>query len=230
MEALLQHFQDWFEANADPEQALPMKAYMRNKFAFYGIKSPARKVFFKQSFKQKELPIGESLKAFCKACYDRPQREWHYLSCVILQHQRRKLDTSFIDFTAEQIQQNSWWDTVDILAPHIAGYLFEKYPSFREAVSQRWIASNNIWLQRSAILFQLNYREKTDADLLFKYILQRKDSKEFFVQKAAGWALREYSKLNGRAVKEFVGENELPALTTREGLKWMKRQEKRAGR
>ena len=45
--------------------------------------------------------------------------------------------------------------------------------------------------------------------------------KEFFIQKAQGWALREFAKTNPEAVRNFVSENEkvLSPLTKREALK-----------
>lgn len=68
-------------------------------------------------------------------------------------------------------------------------------------------------------MFQLKYKERTDEKLLFDYILRSADSDEFFIQKAIGWALREYSKTNPQAVRQFIGEHELKPLSRREGLK-----------
>lgn len=82
---------------------------------------------------------------------------------------------------------------------------------------------DELWLQRSAILFQLKYKEKTNETLLYRYIRQNTDSKEFFIQKAVGWALREYSKTNPESVKHFIEENRLPKLSIREGSKYQSR-------
>jgi 3-methyladenine DNA glycosylase AlkD len=123
----------------------------------------------------------------------------------------------------ELIGVRSWWDTVDFLAPKLAGPLLLRYPELIGTYPGRWIESDNIWYQRSAILFQLDYKQQTDAQRLFDYIRRRADSREFFVQKAAGWALRQYSKTAPDAVREFIAGNELPPLTVREGLKWVER-------
>jgi 3-methyladenine DNA glycosylase AlkD len=104
------------------------------------------------------------------------------------------------------------------------GIHFRRFPELQYKYSRKWIRSDNIWLQRVAILHQLMYRKDTDEKLLHEMILYRKQSTEFFVQKGAGWVLREYSKANPAAVKAFVKQNpDLPALTKREALKWLKK-------
>ncbi len=76
-----------------------------------------------------------------------------------------------------------------------------------------------MWLNRSAILFQLGYKKDTDASVLFDECFKHRHSKEFFIQKAIGWALREYGKVNPDSVRKFVGSAELKPLSTREALK-----------
>jgi 3-methyladenine DNA glycosylase AlkD len=86
----------------------------------------------------------------------------------------------------------------------------------------QWIHRDNFWLQRVSIIFQLTYRGSTDEGMLFQHILAVKDSKEFFLQKAAGWALRQYSKYKPQSVKKFLKANpDLPALTQREANKYL---------
>jgi 3-methyladenine DNA glycosylase AlkD len=116
----------------------------------------------------------------------------------------------------------SWWDTVDWLAPHLAGKIFLRHPALMEEVTGRWIADDNLWRQRSALIFQLHYKAATREDLLFDYVRQRAGSEEFFVQKGAGWALRQYSKIAPERVQAFLREQSLPALTRREGAKWLR--------
>ena len=82
-------------------------------------------------------------------------------------------------------------------------------------------ASGELWLQRVCLIFQLMYKEKTDAGLLFGYIRQVAGSKEFFLQKGAGWALRQYSKTNPDAVRRFLAETTVAPLTRREGGKYL---------
>lgn len=210
---------DLYQQNAHPANAPFMKAYMKNQFEFFGIKKPERVLLSQQVIQNQGIPNVEDLKMISQLCFQEPQREMQYFVYDLLKKVIKKLDDSFLQTIESLILQKSWWDTVDFLAPKLAGKILQHYPEKIKEFPNRWIESENIWLQRSAILFQLDYKEKTDAPLLFQYILRRADSKAFFVQKAAGWALREYSKRNADTVTQFVQNQTLPKLTVREALK-----------
>lgn len=217
-----------FEANKNPKNAAPMKRYMRDQFEFYGIKSPLRRELLRQFMIKNGTPSGEELKKTVQLLWENNYREMQYAAMDILEKAARQPDETFLPFLENLILQKSWWDTVDWIAPGGFGRVFQKHPQHIKPVTSRWIKSENIWLQRSAILFQLKYKEKTDAKLLFEYILFRAGSKEFFVQKGSGWALRQYSKYNPKAVVDFIKNNEalLSNLTKKEGLKWLERNNK----
>ena len=117
------------------------------------------------------------------------------------------------------IKTKSWWDSVDSIS-HIVGYICLKHNDVREKYVNEWIHSENIWLKRVSILFQLKYKEKTDTEFLAKAILNNSETNEFFVDKAIGWALREYSKTNKKWVKEFINNSRLSKLSIREGSKY----------
>ena len=102
------------------------------------------------------------------------------------------------------ILNKSWWDTVDYIASNLVGVHFQKYPDLMYPVTEKWMNSGNIWLQRTSLLFQLKYKKKTDVMLMTNYIQQLQGSKEFFINKAIGWILREYSKTDGDWVRDYV--------------------------
>lgn len=103
------------------------------------------------------------------------------------------------------------------------GPLVRANPLLRKTMDD-WISSENFWLARTAILHQLHYKKETDADRLFSYCLRRAADTEFFIRKAIGWALREYSKTDAQAVRQFVRNHpELSGLSTREAMKWIER-------
>ena len=212
-----------YRQHANPENAVQMKRYMKNQFEFFGLKKPERVELSKQVIQNQAIPEGETLKEVCRLCFQEDQREMQYFVYDLLGKRTKLLDDSFLDTFEVLILQKSWWDTVDFLAPKLAGKILLKYPNKISQYPGRWIQSENFWLQRSAILFQLDYKEKTNPQLLFSFIQKRADSKEFFLQKAAGWALREYSKTNPDAVREFIENNTLPKLTVREGSKRLDR-------
>lgn len=97
-------------------------------------------------------------------------------------------------------------------------YLVE-FPDAIDTTIDKFSNSDNMWLNRSAILFQLDYKKKTNFELLKTICIQHQSSKEFFIQKAIGWALREYAKTNSEAVKQFVLVNNLKPLSRKEALK-----------
>lgn len=216
--AYFSHFQDLFLDNGNPEIAEKQMQYMRNQFEFYGIKSPLWKTLTKNERQQNGLPSVDEVIPFCRWCMDDEHRELHYLAVDLLERTLKKQPSECIDFLEEMITTNSWWDTVDWIANKLVGKHFIKYPELILPYTQKWIHSDNFWLQRTAIIFQLKYKGNTNKELLAKYILIRQDSQEFFIQKAMGWALREYAKTNPEWVAQFIMDHpQLPALTKREG-------------
>lgn len=211
-----------FEENGNPEIATAQAKYMRDKFTFYGLKSPERRLIAKTVFQDIGWPTTEQLPELLELAWEDEHRDWQLLGLDILVKHMKKVDQDFIHIYEKLIVTKSWWDTVDMLAGKLVAHHFQRFPDMVPDFPNKWMDSGNTWLQRSAIIFQLKYRDKTNIDLLLGYILRMKDSKEFFIQKAAGWALREYSKRNWEVVLDFIENNELAPLTKREGLKWMK--------
>ncbi len=144
----------------------------------------------------------------------------HYFALETVQKALKTQPADFIHFLEELICTRSWWDTVDWVNK-LVGQHFQRHPDLIVPVTERWMASGNIWLQRVCMIFQLAYKTKTDQALLFKYVLQVAGSKEFFLQKGAGWALRQYARTNPEAVQNFVENNRLAPLTRREALRLM---------
>lgn len=212
----------YLEQNGDPIIAAAQKQYMRNQFEFYGLKSPDRRLIQKAILVEYGMPTIEQLPNLLELMWQNPHRDMQLYGIDLIERSIKKVEKDFIIVLEKLIITKSWWDTVDMLAGKLVARHFKRFPELLPAYPNKWIASDNMWLQRSAIIFQLKYRKTTDTDLLFNYILKFKDSKEFFIQKAAGWALREYSKIDWELVLDFINQHNLAPLTKREGLKWMK--------
>jgi 3-methyladenine DNA glycosylase AlkD len=207
--------------NADKENAKFMKKYMKDLFPFFGIKSPLRKEIFKQFIKNEGIPSIVELSDVVYALYNRPVRELHYFAMELVDKYSRKLDDSGIKLFEHIIVTMSWWDTVDYIAAHSLSQYFKIHPGMKRPVTKQWMDSGNIWLQRSCILFQLKYKKDTDLELLYSFIHELRQSNEFFIQKAIGWILREYSKINPDEVYKFVRSTQLKPLSSREALRLM---------
>ncbi len=219
--ALLTTLQQKFITHAHAENSVGMAKYMKNQFAFYGIKTPLRRQLQKQVFSQVGFPNFAKITPIVKQAYSQPQREFHYFACDLVNAYFNQMPASFIVTAESMIVTYSWWDTVDILASKLVGHLVNAHPELVE-VMDNWIQRDNFWLRRTAILHQLKYRGQTDVKRLFHYCQYCTDSKEFFIQKAIGWALREYSKVNAFEVEQFVHNSTLAPLSQREALKWIK--------
>lgn len=215
------HLVQQLEVRQDEVAGQKMADYMKGHFPFYGVKAPERSIIIKQLNKELGKVAIEDLKEFFDKCWDHPQRELQMAAMEITQQQFKKLDASFIPFLEKFIIKKSWWDTVDWIAPRI-GLLLLRHEKDYAAKARQWIEADNIWLQRSAILLQLKFKEHCNEDLLFELVERRSDSTEFFIRKGAGWALREYSKRQPQAVKHFVESHQLAPLTRREAMKYVK--------
>ncbi len=221
-EPYLEKIKSTFLSNGDPNTAQGQIRYLKNQFDFYGLKAAHWMALSKEIMQENGIPIGEEQKQLTRLCFENEHRELHYFALEMVQKTLKHQPSEFIVFLEELITTKSWWDTVDWLAK-LVGIHFKKHPDLILPVTERWMASGNFWLQRVCLIFQLAYREKTDFPLMKRYILQIARSKEFFLQKGAGWALRQYSRTSPMEVINFVDENpQLAALTKREALRLTK--------
>ena len=214
--------QEAFEANANAENAGPMKKYMRGKFDYLGIKTPQRRALIKDFFAAYGPPPMDELEELLQRLWAMTYREYQYTAIGFLDRRKRYLTAEMIPLLEQLITTKSWWDTVDGLAANQVGHVLARFPEMRDEFIGRWRREENFWLRRTTLLFQLRYKDETDEALLFALISENLDDKEFFIQKAIGWSLREYSKSNPEAVQQFVAKTELSGLAHREALKWMK--------
>ncbi|MBS4179557.1 DNA alkylation repair protein [Lederbergia citrea] len=208
-----------FEEHRNPENAVAMERYMKGLFPFIGIRAPDRKRISADWLKSIGLIRSENLRPFITKLWELPEREYQYIALDYLIKKKKHLVEADIDLLEYLIVTKSWWDTVDLIASHLVGSLFLTYPHFIKERGEKWLHSENIWLKRTMLLFQLKYKEQTNEQLLFSYIEQTSHIKEFFIQKAIGWSLREYAKTNPDAVIHFIESHDLSNLATREGLK-----------
>jgi 3-methyladenine DNA glycosylase AlkD len=208
-----------FVSHTNPENAHFMKKYMKNKFEFFGIQTTQRRELTRHFLKKENLPTVDKLESVIKKLWAKPQREYQYFGVELVEKYTKQLNRSNLLLIEYMITKKSWWDTVDSIAIRIVGEIFRNLPELILPETEKWMDSRNIWLQRTALLFQLKYKSSTDTDLLFGYITALGGSDEFFINKAIGWALREYSKTDPDLVVRFVNSHNLAPLSKREALK-----------
>ena len=219
MTDFLQTLELEFETNSDQNIAAGQMAYMRNQFKFYGIKTPKRREIQRPFLEKSYLPPKVELQQIVKTLWQKPQREYQFFAQELVFKYRRIFDKNDIALLEYMVTNKSWWDTVDYIAVKLIGPYFEYYPEQLDTYIEKWLASDSIWLQRCCLLYQLKRKDKIDTQRL-EYIIKRLlGSKEFFINKAIGWVLREYSRTNPSWVMNFVQRNELSPLSHREALR-----------
>lgn len=209
------------EERRNDENAFYMKKYMRNQFPYFGVKTPERRELEKQFFKETGILKQPFNKDFVWALWEMDEREYQNVALDYIEKSLKKLQKEDISFFEKLITTKSWWDTVDVIGPKAIGQVALQNPEVIEETINGWSTHENMWLRRAAILFQLKYKQQTNEVLLYQYIIKNADSKEFFIQKAIGWALREYSKTNPESVRLFIDGNPLAPLSIREGSKYL---------
>lgn len=209
-----------FEKNQNPENAVKMAKYMKNLFPFYGIPTPQRKKLYRDFLKEGKKK-GEVDWGFLDQCYADEHREFQYLVFDYLAVMQKSLTYGDIPKIWKYIKEKQWWDSIDCL-DRIVGEIGLSDSRVDELMLQ-WSLDEDLWVRRLAIDHQLLRKEKTNRELLAQIIVNNLGSKEFFINKAIGWSLRDYSKTDPEWVRDFIDQykDRMDKLSIREGSKYL---------
>ena len=208
------------EENRNELLAESMSKYMQDKFSFLGVRGATRTEIYK-----KYLPEARKTKTidwnFVESCWNIEEREFQYVVVYYLKAMQKFLKREDISRLKYLIVTKSWWDTVDLLAK-VVGSLVIRIEGY-DQIMLEWSKDSNIWLKRVAILYQLSLKEKVDKQSLERILVDNLGDSEFFINKAIGWALRDYSKYNPEWVREFIKKNKdnMANLSIREASKYI---------
>ena len=209
-----------FEENRNELLAESMSKYMQDKFRFLGVRGATRTEIYKKYF-----PDARKTKTidwdFVENCWNKEEREFQYVVVYYLKAMQKFLKREDISRLKYLIVTKSWWDTVDLLAK-VIGSLVIRIEGY-DKIMLEWSKDSNIWLRRVAILYQLSLKDKVDEIILDKILVNNLGDNEFFINKAVGWALRDYSKFNPEWVREFIKKNKdnMANLSIREASKYI---------
>ena len=209
-----------FEENRNELLAESMSKYMKDKFRFLGVRATTRTEIYKKYF-----PDTRKTKIidwdFVESCWNKEEREFQYVVVYYLKAMQKFLKREDISRLKYLIVTKSWWDTVDLLAK-VIGSLVIRIEGY-DQIMLEWSKDSNIWLKRVAILYQSSLKEKVDKQILERILVGNLGDSEFFINKAIGWALRDYSKYNPEWVREFIKKNKdnMANLSIREASKYI---------
>lgn len=207
-------------AAADPLKSEPMARYMRGRFAFLGVpasvRRPIQRPYFALARKDSRLDWG-----FVAQCWGLPPREFQYVACDYVHCVRELLEPEDLPRLRVLASSKQWWDSIDALCKTV-GAVAVRSSEARQTVEE-WASDPDFWIRRLAILHQLGQKEATDTRSLGRILAANLGSQEFFINKAVGWALRDFSKTDPGWVSRFIGEHgdEMAALSRREGSKYL---------
>ena len=209
------------EENRNELLAVSMERYMQDKFSFLGVRGATRTEIYKKHF-----PEARKSKVidweFIETCWNKEEREFQYAVVYYLNTMQKFLKKGDISKLKYLVVTKSWWDTVDLLSK-IIGDVVNRNKELKTLMLEWAKKENDIWLRRVAILHQLSFKENVDKLLLETILEDNLCDSEFFINKAIGWALRDYSKVNPEWVRKFIGKNrsEMVNLSLREASKYL---------
>ena len=209
-----------FEENKNDEKAAAMSKYMKNKFKYYGIPTPLRKSIYRELLKREKASGKIDWKLLDK-CYEDEHREFQYFVIDYLSLMQKSLTYDDVPKIRKYIKEKQWWDTIDGFDRIMGDIAFAD--DRMNVLMSEWSKDDDFWIRRIAIDHQLLRREKTDTELLEKIVVNNFGSNEFFINKAIGWSLREYSKTNPNWVRDFINKHrdKMDKLSIREASKYI---------
>jgi 3-methyladenine DNA glycosylase AlkD len=211
-------------AAADPLKAPVMQAYMKSDMPYHGVPSPLLRKIYRSTFASLQFASALEWQNLVLDLWRRAKfREERYAAMFVAGDPRaRPYQTpAAMQLYEELIVTGAWWDYVDDIASHRVGPILRDYPDSMRRRMLSWSRSANMWKRRTSIICQLGFKQDTDLELLYACIEPSLDSREFFLRKAIGWALREHAWTDPAEVKRYVRRNRkrLSGLSLREALK-----------
>lgn len=208
---------------ADADKAMAMRAYMKQHCHFFGIPAPERRKVTMSLIRALKPISNDKILELVDALWQLTEREYHYLAIDLMAHYYQQISITSVSKLLGLAQTKSWWDSVDGLASVIGDVLKNNLTQETQVKELMDLAltHHNLWVRRIALLHQLGWRELTDTKRLLHYALTLAHEKEFFIQKAIGWALRDYARHDPECIRQFLfaNQNRLSKLSFREAGK-----------
>ncbi|MDP8240542.1 MAG: DNA alkylation repair protein [Candidatus Hatepunaea meridiana] len=220
---LITEIRSAYRSAANAENALAMRNYMKSEMLFHGVKSAMRKEINSIVFRKFKIISFAEYECVIRELWATEYREERY-SAISFARKHKKFQTlDALPIYRMMIETGAWWDFVDEIAAHLIGNMLQTFPAEMKEELKRWIKDDNLWIRRTAILAQLRFKKDTDHEMLFDFCRQCLDEKTFWIRKAIGWALRQYSKDEPDRVREFFNKyrDRMSTVTLKEVVKYI---------
>lgn len=219
-EALLKTIRSELSKVGSPARAVGQQAYMKSTMPYHGVGSPEMRAICKRLFAGLEFEGFEGWADAVRAVWDGAKFREERYAAIMLSGLGDKTPRAMPIFE-KLIVEGAWWDYVDDVAVHRVGPLVAEHPKTMKPLMRRWSKDDDMWKRRTSIICQVLTKGKTDLPLLYACIEPSLASREFFLRKAIGWALRAYAWVDASEIKRYVRANEsrLSGLSKREALK-----------
>lgn len=224
MQPITKYIKNELKQHGDAKKAPQMQAYMKTDQPFYGVQSKQRKLIFRNAIKMFPIISRDSWEKVILELWNGTHREEMYQALEVAERYKKYHDETAWNLFEKLLRSATNWDTVDWLSSNLIGQLVSKYRHFEKQLVA-WSNDDNFWVRRASLLAHLKHKEKTNAKLLANTILKLSQEEEFFIRKAIGWVLRQYSYTDPEWVLQFVKnhEDKLSGLSKREALKAINR-------
>lgn len=224
MQPITKYIKNELKQHSDATKAPQMQAYMKTDQLFYGVQSVLRKQIFRDAIRKYPIISQEVWEKVILELWNGTHREEMYQALEVAERYNKYHDETTWNFFEKLLRSATNWDTVDWLSSNLIGQLVYKYRHFERQLVE-WSTDENFWVRRASLLVHLKHKEKTNTKLLLDTILKLAHEKEFFIRKAIGWVLRQYSYTDPDWVLQFVKNHEmrLSGLSKREALKAINR-------
>ncbi len=220
MDQLAEEISKQLHQAADPQKATTMQAYLKTKQAFFGVQTKERQRIVKEALEHHPPQNYDAYEKTIKRLWVAAHREEMHAAMDVMEFSKDYNSNAVVPLLEEMMITSDNWDLIDRLAGRIFRELLKLDRNLEQKIVE-WRAHPNMWLRRAALISQLCHHQATNRELLAETVLMLAPEKDFFIRKAIGWALRDYSKSNPIWVHDFITKNEiiLSSLSKREGLK-----------
>lgn len=223
LENMHQQLQKSFAAHANPQLAAQKQSYMKSTMPYWGLYRATITEIVKKELLSAPPSTNQEYRDTIDYIFSHAtHREEWYAALIYAMKFKKYIVEENIDLYQNLIMQGQWWDIIDTVSSNLLGPALKHSPNIAKH-TLRWIKDDNMWVRRSALLTQLMYKKNIDFALQEKLMLTVAHEKEFFIRKAIGWVLREYSKTDKVAVSNFIEthRDRLSNLSIREGSKYL---------